>query len=558
MELKHRSKVVIEGDERASHRATLRALGLSDDEMSKPFIGVINSWGEFSPGSMPLRSFAEYIKKGVLAAGGIPFEYNTVALCDCLMQGHRGMKWSLPSREMIADSVELLAEGNRFDALVLMAACDKIIPGMLIGAARVDIPTIVFTAGAMLPGYSPSEQNYVLTSHVREYAGRFHKGEISKEKFLEAEYAAVPTFGCGANMATANSMCCLTETLGMSLPGSGTAPAVFAKKRTLAIQTGKQIMELLKANLTPSKIMTEDALENAMVAEMALGASTNCILHLLAIARELGYELPLERFDRISKKTPLIANVWPSGKYVVADLEQAGGMPAVLKEIEPLLHTDAVTVTGKTLGENIKNARVYNRDVIASLDKPLRKEGGIAILYGNLAPDGAVVKQSAVSKEMMVHEGPAKVYDSEEEATEAILDNQVVPGDVVVVRYEGPKGGPGMRELLVPPDTLMGLGLGSSVALVTDGRYSGAIRGPCIGHVSPEAADGGLIALVSNGDIIKIDIPNRCLELKVPEEGLQERRRKWPGPKVKEETGFLKRYAEQACPSHQGAGLKKE
>ncbi len=556
MELKHRSKVVTEGDERAGQRAYLRCLGLCNEEISKPFIGIINSWAEFHPGHAPLRSFAEYIKKGVLAAGGIPFECNTVALCDGLLQGHRGMKWVLPSRELIADSVEVLAEGNRFDALVLIGACDKILPGMLIGAARVDIPTIIFTVGAMLPGYLQSEQKYINVSHPRECLGKFRRGEISRERFLESECAAAPTFGSCANMATANSMSCLTETLGMSLPGSGTTPAVYAKKRTLAIQTGKQIMEVLKANLTPSKIMTTEAFENAMVAEMALGASTNCVLHLPAIARELGYELPLEKFDRISRQTPLITNVYPSGEYFVADLEQAGGMPAVLKEIEPLLHTDTITVTGKTLGENIKDAKVYNRDVIASLDKPLRKEGCIAILYGNLAPEGAVIKQSAVSEEMMVHEGPAKVYDSEEEAMEAMLNNQVVPGDVVLIRYEGPKGGPGMREMLLLTDTLMGLGLGNSVALVTDGRYSGATRGPCVGHVSPEAANGGPMALVSNGDIVRIDIPNRCLELRVSEEELQERRRKWPGPKVKREKGFLKRYGEQAYPAYQGAGLE--
>ena len=556
MELKHRSKVVTEGDERAGQRAYLRCLGLCNEEISKPFIGIINSWAEFHPGHMPLHSFAEYIKKGVLTAGGIPFECNTIALCDGFGQGNRAMKWVLPSRELIADSVEVLAEGNRFDAIVLLAACDKIVPGMLIGAARVDIPAIMFTGGPMLPGYFRSSQEYISHSHTRELAGKLHKGKISKEEFLEAECAASPTFGSCPMMATANSMSCLTEVLGMSLPESGTAPAVFAKKRTLAIQTGKQIMEVLKANLTPSKIMTREAFENAIVAEMALGASTNCVLHLPAIARELGYEIPLEMFDRISKKTPFITNVWPSGKYMVVDLEQAGGIPAVLKEIESLLHMDAITITGKTLGENIKDAKVYNRDVIASLDKPLRREGCIAILYGNLAPEGAVIKQSAVPEEMMVHEGPAKVYDSEEEAMEAMLNNQVVPGDVVVIRYEGPRGGPGMREMLVPTATLMGLGLGRSVALVTDGRFSGATRGPCVGHISPEAANGGLIALVSNGDIVRIDIPGRHLELKVSEKELQERRRKWPGPKVKREKGFLKRYGEQAYPAYQGAGLK--
>jgi len=557
MELKHRSKVVVEGDERAAHRAYLRDLGLSDEEMSKPFIGIINSWGEFHPGHIVLRSFAEEVKKGVLAAGGIPFECNTIALCDGLCMGHSGMKWVLPSRELIADSVEILAEGNRFDALVLMAACDKIVPGMLMGAARVDIPTIMFTGGAMLPGYIPSENKQILSTHAREYLGKFRRGEISQEEFLEVECAAAPTFGSCAGMATANSMSCLAEVLGMSLPGCGTAPAVDAKKRSLAVSTGKQIIEVLRSGLTPSRIMTKDALENAIAAIAALGASTNCILHLLAIAEELGHQLSLKDFDRISQRTPHVTNVWPSGKYFVVDLERAGGVPAVLKEIEPFLHTNTITITGKTLGENINNAKVYHRDVIASRDNPLRRQGGIAILYGNLAPEGAVIKQSAVPEEMMIHEGPAKVYESEEEAMEAILDNQVLPGDVVVIRYEGPKGGPGMREMLMPTATLMGLGLGSSVALVTDGRFSGATRGPCVGHVSPEAADGGLIALVADGDFISINIPQRRLELKVSEEELRERYRKWSGPKLKESRGFLKLYAEKASPAHQGARLKR-
>jgi len=425
------------------------------------------------------------------------------------------------------------------------------------GAARVDIPTIMFTGGAMLPGYIPSENKRILSATAREYLGKFRKGEVSKEEFLEVEYAAAPTFGSCAGMATANSMSCLAEVLGMSLPGSGTAPAVLAKKRSLAVGTGKQIIEALKAGLTPSKIMTKDALENAIVAVMALGASTNCILHLLAIAEELGYQLSLQDFDRISQRTPHVANVWPSGQYYVADLEQAGGIPAVLKEIAPFLHMDATTITGKTLGENIKDAKVYNRDIITSRDNPVHKQGGIAILYGNLAPDGAVVKQSAVPEEMMIHEGPAKVYESEEAAMEAMLNNKVLPGDVVVIRYEGPKGGPGMREMLMPTATLMGLGLGSSVALVTDGRFSGSSRGPCVGHISPEAADGGPIAFAADGDLVSINIPQRRLELKVSEEELQERYRKWPGPKLKESRGFLKLYAEKASPTHQGARLKR-
>lgn len=557
MELKHRSKSVTEGDERAAHRAYLRDLGLSDEEISKPFIGIINSWGEFHPGHAHLRSLAEEVKKGVLAAGGYPFESNTIALCDGLTMGHKGMKWVLPSRELIADSVELLAEGNRFDALVLMASCDKIVPGMLMGAARVDIPTIMLTGGPMSPGYVRSEGKQIYSTQAREYLGKLRKGEISEEQFFEAECVAAPTYGSCAAMATANSMSCLAEVLGMSLPGCGTALAVESKKRSLAIKTGKQIVEVLKSGLTPSQVMTKDALENAVVAVMALGASTNCVLHLLAIAEELGIPLSLNDFDRIGKQTPHVADVLPSGKYFVADLERAGGIPAVLKEIEPLLHTDAITITRKTIRENIEDAKVYNRAVITPMDEPVHTQGGIAILYGNLAPDGSVIKQSAVPEEMKVHEGPTKVYESEEEAMAALLDNQVVPGDVIVIRYEGPKGGPGMREMLMPTATLVGLGLGSSVALVTDGRFSGATRGPCVGHVSPEAADGGAIALVREGDIISINIPERSVELKVAEEELMERRRTWRGPQIKKTRGFLKLYAERASPAHLGARLQR-
>ena len=557
MELKHRSKTIVEGDDRAAHRAYLRSLGLSTEEMAKPFIGVINSWSEFHPGHIVLRSFAEEVKKGIWAAGGIPFELNTVALCDGLCMGHRGMSWVLPSRELIADSVEVIAEANRFDALVLLASCDKIVPGMLMGAARVNVPAIMFTGGAMLPGYVRSRGEWILSTHAREYLGKFRKGEITKEEFLEVECAAVPSFGSCAGIATANSMSCLAEVLGMSLPGCGAVPAVDAKKNSLAFMTGKGIMSVLKSGLTPDRVMTKDTLENAATALMALGGSTNCILHLMAIAQELNIDLALNDFDRISRTTPHIVNVWPSGKHFMVDLERAGGIPAVLKEIEPHLHPDVLTVTGKSLGENVRDAEVYDREVIASLDRPLEPEGGIAILYGNLAPNGAVVKQSAVPPKMKTFTGVAKVYDSEEESMQAMLSSDIVPGDVVVIRYEGPRGGPGMREMLMPTATLMGLGLGNSVALVTDGRFSGATRGPCVGHVSPEAVDGGLIALVKDGDTILIDIPHRTLELQVSEDELQKRRRAWSGPKTKEVRGFLKLYAEKASPAHLGARISR-
>ena len=557
MTLKDRSRIIVEGDERPGHRSLLRALGLSDEELAKPFIGIINSWSEFHPGQIILRSLAEDVKKGVLAAGGVPFESNTISLCDGLCQGHVGMKWVLPSREIIADSVEVMAEANRFDALVLMGSCDKITPGMLMGAARVNIPTVIFTGGAMYPGYARSEGTYIAHSRMREYVGKLRKGEISKEDFLETEKVAAPTFGSCANMATANSMSCITEALGMSLPGCGTSLAVDSKKRLIALETGKQIMEVLKWKLTPSQIMTRPALENAMTTMMAIGGSTNCILHLLALAEELDYKLSLEDFDRISRRTPFLVNVWPSGKYFITDLEQAGGTPAVLKEIESLLHTEAITVTGKTLGENIKNAKVYNRDVIYSPNEPLRKEGGVAVLYGNLAPDGAVVKQSAVQEEMMLHEGPARVFDSEEDALEAALNGRVVPNDVIVIRYEGPRGGPGMREMLTLTAALTGLGLGKSVSLVTDGRFSGSSRGPCVGHVSPEAIDGGPIALVAEGDLISINIPERRLELKVSEEELERRRSEWIRPERKEIRGFLKLYGEKASPANRGARIQR-
>ena len=557
MVLKDRSRIIVEGDERTGHRSLLRALGLSDEELSKPFIGIINSWSEFHPGQIVLRSLADDVKKGVLAAGGIPFECNTISLCDGLCQGHSGMKWVLPSRDLIADSVEVLAEGNRFDAIVLMASCDKIIPGMLMGAARVDIPAIMFTGGASLPGFARAEGTHIAHSRMREYVGELRRGKISKEDFQETELAAQPTFGSCSNMGTANSMACLSEALGMSLPGCGTSPAVTSKRRLLALETGKQIIAVLKSGLNPSKIMTEAAFANAITAMVALGASTNCILHLMAIAEELGYKLSLEDFDSISRRTPFLTNVWPSGKYFISDMDQAGGTPALLKEIESLLNPETITITGKTLGDSFKNAVVYNHDVIASMDKPLRKQGGVAVLYGNLAPDGAVVKQSAVVEEMLIHEGPARVYDSEEDACQALLNNKVVPNDIMVIRYEGPRGGPGMREMLTITAILTGLGLGNSVSLVTDGRFSGSSRGPCVGHVSPEAVDGGPIALVNEGDLISINIPERSLELKVSDEELKRRRSQWSAPKQKEIRGFLKLYAENASPAHLGARMQR-
>lgn len=555
MRLKHKSYEIVEGDERAGQRAYIRALGLAEQEISKPFIGIINSWAEFHPGHVPLRSFAEEIKKGVLIEGGIPFESNTIALCDGLCMGHKGMKWVLPSRELIAASVETLAEGNRFDALVLLASCDKIVPGMLMGAARVNIPAIIFTGGGMSPGYSRSEKKYILGSHVKEYLGSIVSKKISRKQFYEAECVAAPTFGSCAGMGTANSMSCLTEVLGMSLPGCGSLPCFYSKKRNIALNTGKKIMELLKKNIKPSDILVKDSFNNAIVAMMALGCSTNSVLHLMAIARELGFEIPITEFDEISKIIPYITNIWPSGEYFITDLENAGGVPAVLTEVKNFLNTEVLTVTGNKLKESLKGKKVYDNKVIRPLQYPLRNEGGIAILFGNLAPEGAVVKQSAIIEKMKIHEGKAIVFDSEEEAMQSMLNNKVRPGDIVVIRYEGPKGGPGMREMLMPTATLVGLGLGNSVSLVTDGRFSGATRGPCIGHVSPEAAEGGNIALIKNGDIISINIPNRTIELKISECELKKRRILWKRPKIRETKGFLKLYAAHSCSASKGAGF---
>jgi len=558
LELKHKSKEIVEGDERVHHRGLLRSLGLTGEDLKKPFIGVINTWSEIHPGNVHLRGLAREVKAGVLSAGGMPFEVNTIALCDGICQGHDGMRWVLPSRELIADSMEVVANANRFDALVFLVSCDKIIPAALIAAARLDIPSIVIAGGPMMPGYHKRRGEFIYGNHVRKALMKYKQGKISEEEFEEVETCAYPGPGSCAMMGTANSMACISEALGMSLPGSGTAPAVDIKRKHLAKKTGRQIIRLLGEGILPSQIMSPQAMENAITAQMALGASTNCVLHLLALAHELGYSLDLDVFDKISKKTPLLVNVVPSGKYFLSDFDRAGGVAALLKEVAELLDLDVLTVTGKTLGDNIKAVRVWNRQVIHSLDNPLRSEGGIAVLKGNLAPDGAVVKQSAVAREMYCHQGPARIYESEEEATHAILAGKVKSGDVMVIRFEGPRGGPGMREMLMPTSLLMASGLGSKVALVTDGRFSGATYGPCIGHVSPEAAAGGLIAVAEDGDVISIDIPNRSLELKVAEEELKKRLAGWSRPDEKIKSGYLRSYSQMVGPAHRGAVLARE
>lgn len=548
--MEKRSNLLITGEARVANRALLRALGLSDYDFNKPFIGVINTWTEMNPGHVHLRLLAEAVKQGIRAQGGLPFEINTIALCDGIAQGHEGMKYILPSRNVIADSIELAVQANRFDAIVLLASCDKIVPACWLAVARLDIPAIIVTGGPMMPGRFRGEE--LVLPQARESVGRLRRGEITEEEFKEIEESICPGPGSCSMMGTANSTSCLTEVMGLSLPGCGTAHAVHAKKLRLAKESGEQIIRLWQTNLRPSQILTLSALNNAVTASMAMGGSTNVVLHLLALAHELNLPLSLETFDEISRKTPFICNIRPSGKYPMLALEDAGGVPAILHEIRDLLDLTVLTVTGKTLGENIKGVKNHRPEVILSLQNPLRKEGGIAILRGSLAPGGAVVKQSAVSEKMLVHRGPARVFEDEESAREAVLGGQIKPGEVVVIRYEGPKGGPGMREMLSVTASIVGMGLAESVALVTDGRFSGSTRGPCIGHVVPEAQDGGPIGLVQDGDLIDINIPQRRIDLLVPEEELAKRRRNWTAPPLKVTRGYLRTFAERVSGADRG------
>ncbi|MCX8153800.1 MAG: dihydroxy-acid dehydratase, partial [Candidatus Bathyarchaeota archaeon] len=480
-----RSDEIKKGIDRAPHRALLKALGLTDKDIEKPFIGIASSYTNIVPGHIHLRSIADAVKEGVIAAGGTPFEFNTIAICDGIAMGHEGMRYSLPSRELIADSVESMVQAHRLDALVLVTNCDKITPGMLMAAARLDIPAIVVTGGPMESGIFKGEKVGVNT--VFEGMGKVIAEKMTLEELAELETAACP--GCGScnGMFTANTMACLTEALGMSLPYCATALAASAQKLRIAKETGEKIVELLRRKLTPSKILTRETFENAIAVDMALGGSTNSVLHLSAIAREAGISLPLSLFDEISRRVPHLCNMVPSGPHDMEELHNAGGIPALMKELSPLLHLDALTVTGKTVKDNIQEAKISNATVIHPLTAPVHKGGGIAILSGNLAPKGAVVKTVAVSPKMLKHTGPARVFDSEAEAVASMKKREIQPGDVVVIRYEGPKGGPGMPEMLVPTATISGMGLSESVALVTDGRFSGATRGPCIGHVAPEA-----------------------------------------------------------------------
>lgn len=546
-----RSSELTNGLLRCGQRALLYANGMDEEDMKKPFVAVINSFSEMVPGHMHLRELAEQVKNGIWEAGGVPRETGTICICDGLCQGHNGMRYPLPSRDLIADSIEMVVEAHHFDAMVLLAGCDKIIPGMLMAAARLDIPAIIVTGGPMLPGNVNGNELFC-SSELREFPGRVEKGEMTLEEMLEAEKITLPTVGSCAHLGTANSMCMLTEVLGMSLPGCGTAPAVSNRRKRIARASGRRVMELLKENLTPRKIMTRDTFLNGIAGAMATGSSTNLVLHLMAIANEAGVHLTLDDFDEISRKVPFICNLQPSGKYPIVSMDACGGIPVVLKNIESQLHRDVMTCTGQTMGERLDQTTPVENDIIKTMEKPQKAEGGIAVLYGSLAPDGAVVKQSGVKPSMYHFKGKARVFNSMEETDEAVSQGLVAPGSVIVIRYEGPKGGPGMREMLSTTSLIMGRGMDEEVALVTDGRFSGATHGPCIGHISPEAAAGGPIGLVEDGDEIEIDIENRALDLHVSEEELTRRREHFV-PVVKPMGPALKKYAAHVSSADRGA-----
>lgn len=545
------------GVDRAPNRSLLAALGLTPEEMERPIVGVVSSYNEIVPGHMNLDKIAEAVKAGVRAAGGTPIEFPAIAVCDGIAMGHIGMKYSLVTRDLIADSTEAMAIAHQFDGLVMIPNCDKNVPGLLMAAARVNVPTIFCSGGPMLAGHLADGRRTCL-SHMFEAVGAYHAGTLDEAGVEDYVENACPSCGSCSGMYTANSMNCLTEAIGMGLPGNGTIPAPLSARIRLAKQAGMQIMTLIEKDIRPSDIMTEAAFANAETVDMALGCSTNTMLHLPAIAHEAGVEIDLTHANEISAKTPNLCHLAPAGDTFMEDLEQAGGVYAVMKELTKgdLLDLNVMTVTGKTMKENLANAKNRNEELIRPFEDPFSADGGIAVLTGNLAPDGCVVKQSAVAPEMMQHAGPARVFDSEEEAIEVIYAGGIKPGDVVVIRYEGPKGGPGMREMLNPTSAIVGMGLGESVALITDGRFSGATRGAAIGHVSPEGAAGGNIALVEEGDEIAIDIKNKTIELKVSDEELAERRAKWTAPEPRVKTGYLARYAKLVSSADKGAILE--
>lgn len=552
-----RSDAVFKGTQQAPHRSLFNALGLTEEEMNRPLIGIVSSYNEIVPGHMNIDKLVEAVKLGVAMAGGTPRVFPAIAVCDGIAMGHTGMKYSLVTRDLIADSTECMALAHQFDGLVMIPNCDKNVPGLLMAAARVNIPTIFVSGGPMLAGKVAGCKTSL--SSMFEAVGAYAAGKITEEQLKEYEAKTCPTCGSCSGMYTANSMNCLTEALGMGLRGNGTIPAVYSERIKLAKHAGMQIMELVKKDIKPRDIMTEKAFMNALTVDMALGCSTNSMLHLPAIAREAGVELNVDIANEISARTPNLCHLAPAGHTYIEELNEAGGVYAVMNELnkKKLLNTDVMTVTGKTMAENIAGCENMNTDVIRPIDNPYSATGGIAVLKGNLAPDSCVVKRSAVVPEMMVHEGPARVFDCEEDAIAAIKGGKIVVGDVVVIRYEGPKGGPGMREMLNPTSAIAGMGLGSSVALITDGRFSGASRGASIGHVCPEAAVGGPIALVEEGDLIKINIPENKLELAVSDEELAERKAKWQPREPRVTTGYLARYAKMVSDSCKGAVLEK-
>lgn len=549
-----RSGILVNGAVRSGNRALFYSMGLEDEDLKKPIIGIADSFSEMVPGHLHLRELAQDVHDGILEAGGIPREFGTIAVCDGLCQGHGGMRFSLPSREFIADSVEAVVSAHQLDGVVLIASCDKIVPGMIMAAARLKIPAIVVTGGPMLSGKYKDEQNLCL-SNLREYVGKYQLGQISYEELKQLEMATLPTVGSCNMLGTANTMSCLAEVIGLSLPYMGTATAVSSEKKRLARASGKRIVAMVREGLTTKKILTQKALLNGVRATMALGASTNSVLHLMAFAHEAGVELRLEDFDRISREVPYLCNLRPSGAFAVEALHASGGIPAVLKAIEDKLDTDQLTVTGKTLGELLKQQPVVENEVIYPRSKPKNREGGIAILKGNLAPDGAVVKVGGVKPSMYVFTGKARVFNSMEDSIDALSAGKIHAGEVIVLKYEGPKGGPGMREMFMVTALLVGRGMDESTALITDGRFSGSTRGPCIGHISPEAAAGGPIGLVEDGDVIHIDIPNRSLTIDVSEDELAERK-KYFKPVEKETSPLLKKYAALVSSADKGAVLQ--
>jgi dihydroxy-acid dehydratase len=547
-----RSDIMKKGLERAPHRSLFKALGLTDKEIEQPMIGIANSANEVIPGHLHLHQLSEGVKAGIRMAGGTPLEFYTIGVCDGIIMGHEGMKYSLSSRELIADSIESMAMAYPFDGLVLIPNCDKIVPGMLMAGARLNIPTILISGGPMLAGEFQGKEIDLIK--VFEYIGKVKIGEMTLDDLKEAEGCACPGVGSCSGMFTANSMNCLSEVLGMALPYNGTIPAVFADRIRLAKESGIKIMELIKQDLRPSNILTQKAFENAITVDMAFGGSTNTSLHLPAISREAGIQLSLRTFNEISEKTPHLCNMSPGGPHHLQDLHEAGGIPALMLELcrGGLIHQDALTVTGQSIGENINGKKIRNPEVIRSIERPYHPTGGLAVLFGNLAPEGAVVKRSAVDDVMLKHQGPARVFNSEEDAIKVILDGKIKKGEVVVIRYEGPKGGPGMREMLAPTSAIVGIGRDRDVALLTDGRFSGGSRGAAIGHISPEAAEGGPIAAVQDGDQIEIDIPDKKLNLLISDKELKKRLSGWK-PLKKQLKGYLKRYARLVQSANTGA-----